>query len=157
MLGGPPWRDPCSPHTGHCSPGMTAGGRSPAAAVNPGGPQEAWEPDSSPETRTRSHSWNRVRRQLDIVQDLVSLLSSLCAPQPTDTPSVPLDLVYPPLRARAGHAGQSGQCGVQSWLRQAGRVDRPGWPSAIREGPEEQCFGNILLHFPHSKVLYVFM
>ena len=88
-LGGPPWRDPCSPHTGHCSPGMTPGGRRPAAAVNPGGPQEAWEPDSSPETRTHSRSWNRVRRQLDIVQDLASLLSSLCAPQPTDTPSVP--------------------------------------------------------------------
>ena len=36
-LRGPPWRDPCTPHTGHCSPGTTPRGRSPAAIVNPGG------------------------------------------------------------------------------------------------------------------------
>ena len=37
-LGGPPWRDPRTPRTGHCSPGMTPGGHGPAATVNPGGP-----------------------------------------------------------------------------------------------------------------------
>ena len=35
-----PWRDPCTPLTGHRSPGMTPGGYGPTAAVNPGGPTE---------------------------------------------------------------------------------------------------------------------
>ena len=60
---------------------------------------------------------------------------------------------FTPPRVRATHAGQSGQCGVQSQLRQAGHLDRPVWPSAIREWPKEQCSESILLHFPHSKVL----
>ena len=61
-----------------------------------GYPQEAQEPDSSPETCTHSCSWNRLKRPPDTVQDSASLLGSVCAPQPTDAPSVPLDPFHSP-------------------------------------------------------------
>ena len=78
------------------------------------------------------------------------LLGSPCAPQHTNDPLAPLDPVHSPW-------GKGRPCWAK-WavagkgLAQTSRMS--GWGRvAIREGPEEQCSGNTLLHFPHSKVL----
>ena len=127
-----PWRDPCTPLTGHRSPGMTPGGYGPTAAVNPGGPTEG--------LGTWLLSWDthplllleQAEGQPDTAQDSASLLGSPCAPWPPDAPSLPLDPVHFPW-------GEGCPCwaewavgwgwGVQSQLRPAGCLDGAGQPS----------------------------
>lgn len=73
---------PYTPHTEHCSPGMTLGGRNPAAAMNPGDPQEAQEPDSSPgDMNPYPCSWNRLKGWPDAAQDSPQFTGQPVCPQ----------------------------------------------------------------------------
>ena len=84
-LGGPPWRDPCTPCTGHCSPGTTPGGRSLTAAVSPGGPAGGpgtWLLRHVP-TPAPGIGWGGSRT---LHRTRVGLLGNPCAPSPQMPP-----------------------------------------------------------------------
>ena len=95
-LRGPPWRDLCTPCTGHRHPGTMPGGHGPTAAVNPGGPTGG--------LGTWLFSWDmHPLLLLEQAEGATGHCSGLgwftgqpVCPQPRHAPSVPLDPVHSP-------------------------------------------------------------